>query len=286
MVPAPALALGLAIAALAAGCSEPSKVSERKAMSHVERLAKLADDDVEEVRRGLPRGAKALGRIWEGKGDPQADPGSVGRALEKVRSEDHDLEIAKSTFFALADDKGTVFRSDQDPDELAGKSLVASYPALVKVLAGEPIEARGSMPETAGARTGGDEQWVASAPVRDGSGRVRGMYVSGWSLRRFAYHLEEALKHDLVDDALKAGDSRTKLPLVYVFIFAGSKVYGAPVTPLVNCESLQGLDLVAKTEGGAFHQQLEITGRGYGLAARRAPKMGPDVGVAVLRSEI
>jgi len=91
---------------------------------------------------------------------------------------------------------------------------------------------------------------------------------------------------DLVEDALKAGDSRTKLPLVYVFVFAGSKVYGAPVTPLVNCESLQGLDLVAKTEGGAFHQQLEITGRGYGLAARRAPKMGPDVGVAVLRSEI
>src|SRR5450432_2247184 len=149
MVPAQALlARGLAIALLGAGCSESSKVSERKATSHVERLAKLADDDVEEVRRGLPRGARALGRIWEGKGDPEADPGSVGRALERVRSEDHDLEIAKSTFFALADDRGTVLRSDLEPDQLAGKSLVAAYPALVKVLAGEPIESRGSMPET------------------------------------------------------------------------------------------------------------------------------------------
>ena len=113
------------------------------------------------------------------------------------------------------------------------------------------------------------------------------MYVSGWSLRRFAYHLEETLKHDIVEDALKAGDSRTKVPLVYVFVFAGPKVYGAPVTPIVNSEFLQGLNLAAKTEaGGVFHQQLEITGRGYGLAARRAPKMGADIGVAVLRSEI
>jgi hypothetical protein len=287
MVHAQALALGLGIAAFATACSESTKVSERKAISHVERLAKLSDDDVEEVRRGLPRGAKVLGRIWDGKGDPHADPGSVRRALEKVRNEDHDLEVAKSTFFALADDKGTVFCSDQDPDQLAGKPLVSSYPALVKVLAGEPIEARGSMPETAGARTGGDEQWVASEPVRDGSGTVRGMYVSGWSLRRFAYHLEETLKHDLVEDALKAGDSRTKLPLVYVFVFAGAKVYGAPVTPIVNSEFLQGLDLPAKTGGGGvFHQPIEITGRAYGLAARRAPKMGGDVGVVVLRSEI
>src|SRR5258708_4662190 len=287
MVSAQALALGLGIAALAAGCPGSSKVSVRKAISHVERLAKLADDDVEEVRRGLPRGAKALGQIWEGKGDPHADPGSVRRALERVRNEDHDLEIAKSTFFALADDKGTVFRSDQEPDQLAGKSLVASYPALVKVLAGEPIEARGSMPETAGARAGSDEQWVASAPVRDGSGTVRGMYVSGWSLRRFAYHLEETLKHDLVMEALKAGDSRTKQPLVYVFVFADHKVYGAPVTPLVNAETLETLDLAGKTAGGVlFHQQIEITGRGFGLAAARANKMGTDVGVAVLRSEI
>jgi hypothetical protein len=282
----PALALGLATSMLA-GCTESSKASERKATAHVERLAKLSDDDVEEVRRGLPRGAKALGRIWEGKDDPHADPASVKRALDRVRSDDHDLEIAKSTFFALADDRATVFSSDQDPDQLAGKSLVASYPGIVKVLAGEPTELRGSMPEVAGARNGADEQWVASTPVRDVSGAVRGIYLSGWSLRRFAYHLEEALKHDLADDALKSGDARAKLPLVYVFVFAGTKVYGAPVTPAVDCEALEALDLGTKTEGGnVFHRQLEITGRSYGLAALRAPKMGADVGVAVLRSEI
>jgi len=274
-------------AVLFLACTDTSKVSERKATSHVERLAKLADDDVDELRRGMPRGAKALGQIWGGKGDPLADPSSVRRALDRVRNEDHDLEISKGTFFAITDDKGTVLRSDQEPDQLAGKSLVGPFPGLVKVLAGEPAELRGSMAEMAGARTGGDEQWVIAAPVRDGQGVVRGMYVSGWSLRRFAYHLEETLKHDLVEEALHAGESRTKLPLVYVFVLAGAKTYGAPVTPLLNAQTLEGLGLVAKTDNGVvFHQQLEITGRGYGLAARRAPKMGPDIGVGVLRSEI
>jgi hypothetical protein len=280
--------LGLAslLALSTFSCTDSAKVSEEKATAHAERLASLADVDVEEVRRGLPNGAKSLGKEWEGKKDPFSDPSHARRALDRVRDEDRDLAIAKSTFFALADDKGTVLRSDQDPDHLAGKSLVTAYPDMAKVLAGQAIETRGSMPETAGARAGGDEQWVAAAPVRDAEGNVRGIYASGWSMRRFAYHLEETLKHDLVMEALKAGDKKPKLPLIYVFVLAGSKVYGAPVTPLVNSETLEKLDLASKTmEGATFHQTIEITGRGFGLAARRAPRMGADIGVAVLRSE-
>src|SRR5437773_12573899 len=89
------------IAVLGLACSEPSKVSEKKALAHVERLAQLADDDVEELRRGMPRGAKALGQIWDAKVDPHADPSSVRRALDRVRNDDRDLSIAKGTFFAI-----------------------------------------------------------------------------------------------------------------------------------------------------------------------------------------
>ncbi|MET0592034.1 MAG: hypothetical protein ABW133_04995, partial [Polyangiaceae bacterium] len=164
---------------------------------------------------------------------------------------------------------------------------IGAYPAMSKVLTGEPLEMRGSMAEAAGARTGGDEQWVAAAPVRDPQGTVRGIYATGWSMRRFAYHLEEALKHDLNAEALRTGDKKlAKLPLLYVFVLAGGKVYGAPVTPLVNAETIEKLDLLGKTTGDAvYHQTIEITGRGFGLAARRAPKMGADIAVAVLRSE-
>ena len=244
-----------------AGCNESSKVSERKASAHAERLSKLVDDDVEEVRRGLPRGAKALGKIWEGHADPHADPGSVRRALDRVRSEDRDLEVCKSTFFAITDDKGMVLRSDQEPEQLAGKNLLAAFPTLIKVLSGEGVEAVGAIPELAGARTGSDVQWLAAAPVRDVSGVVRGIYVSGWSLRRFAFHLEETLRHELIEEALKAGESRMKLPLIYVFAFLEDKAYGAPVTPIVNTDAIEALDVGAKTEAGVFHRFIEITGR-------------------------
>jgi hypothetical protein len=281
------VAVGAALLVAGAGCTDSSKLSERKATEHAERLAKLADDDVEEVRRGLPRGAKALGQLWDGQADPKADPGAVRRALDRVRDQDRDLTVAKSTFFALTDDKGVAIRSDQEPDVLAGKSLTGAYPDTLKVLSGEAAETIGSMPENEGARVGGDVQWVAAAPVRDRASVVRGMYATGWSFRRFAYHMEETLKHDFAEEALKAHDTRFKLPLLYVFVFAGSKVYGAPVTPLVNSQALEAIDLPAKTADGAvFHQRVDITGRVYGVAAKRVPKLGSNAGVAVLRSEI
>src|SRR5258708_40222902 len=86
---------------------------------------------------------------------------------------------------------------------------------------------------------------------------------------------------------MQGGGSKPKLPLIYVFVFAGPKVYGAPVTPLVNAQALEGLDLLGTTASDVvFHQQLEITGRRYGLAARRAPKIGPDGRGPGLHSEL
>jgi hypothetical protein len=277
----------LSIAAVSSACTDQAKVSETKATVHAERLAKLTDDDVDEVRRGIPFGAKSIATAWAAKKDLSADPTIARRALDRAREDNRDLSVAKSTFFAVTDEKGTILRSDQDPDIFAGKSLVAAYPAMSKVLAGESLEMRGAMAEAAGARTGGDEQWVAASPVRDSDGIVRGIYATGWSMRRFAYHLEEALKHDLNAEALRSGDKKlAKLPLLYVFVLAGGKVYGAPVTPLVNSETLEKLDLMSKTAGDAvYHQTIEITERGFGLAARRAPKMGADIAIAVLRSE-
>lgn len=130
------------VLATALGCTDSAKISESKAVPQVERLAKLADDDVEEVRRGLPLGAKSLGQMWQGTKAPFDDPNQARRALDRVRDEHRDLAIAKSTFFALTDDKGAVLRSDQEPDQMAGRSLTASYPELAKVLAGQAIETR------------------------------------------------------------------------------------------------------------------------------------------------
>lgn len=274
----------IATAALfASACTDKGKISESKAIEHVERLARLADEDVEQLRSGLPRGAKALDEGFPINAEGVVDPLSLREQMDKVRDGDRDLAIAKSTFFAVTDREGLVLRSDLDPDNLVGKNLAQSFPDLRRAFAGEYLETFGSMPELQGSRSGPDEQWLVATPLRDPSGVVRGAYVSGWSLERYAYRLEHALKSDVVTEAKERS---SKVPLTYVFAFRGNKVYGAPITPAVNEEALEQLDLVARTEGGLFHQQLEIAGRKFGIAAIRVPKLGSDAGVALIRSEI
>jgi len=270
----------------APGCTDKGKVSETKAQEHIEVLAKLADEDVEQLRQGMPRGAKALGELWEKEEEGKApEPEILRRRLDKVRDADRDLALAKSTFFAILDKEGTVIRSNQDPDNLVGKSMLTSFPELRRVLAGEYVETFGVMPELQGSRTGPDEQWVVGAPIRNEQGEVIAAFVSGWSLERYAFRLEHQLRTDVTREAEQQGSG--KVPLTYAFVFRGDRVYGAPITPEVNEEALQKLDLPAATKDGVvFHGQLEITGRKYGVAARRIDKLGSDAGIALIRSEI
>jgi hypothetical protein len=76
------------------------------------------------------------------------------------------------------------------------------------------------------------------------------------------------------------------LPVLYVFVFDKNAVYGARGTPPVDEKALGELDLVSKSASGPVSGSITITDRVFGWAAARSPKLGPDVGIAVLRSEI
>ena len=76
------------------------------------------------------------------------------------------------------------------------------------------------------------------------------------------------------------------MPLIYIAVFDETGVYGAPKTPEVSEKALEELNLLEKSKSGPAHGTLEITGRSYGYAAERTPKLGPNVGVVVLRSEV
>src|SRR4051812_40193080 len=112
-----------AVAAListgAVACDDPHK-TEEDAADQVSRLVVLVKEDVEQVRRGLPQGAKKLGLLLE----PDAGNNlvSLQRSIGAARSAVKDLDVAKSTFFSFADPSGIVLRSEADPDMLAGKS--------------------------------------------------------------------------------------------------------------------------------------------------------------------
>jgi len=278
LLPAALLALNLT------ACEDRKKLSEQGAADEVARLAPVVKEDVEQVRKGLPEGATQLASLTDT--DTLANPAALQRAIATARAKVQDLDRAKSTFFSFTDTSGTVLRSEADPDMLAGKSVLASFPALKKAL--EPtsgnVEVFGEMQEMRGVRTGPDLAWVVAHPVKDDKGSVKGMFVTGWSFRRFAYHLEETAKRHLIEATEKAG--KKNVPVVYVFAVKANKAYGAPLAPDVNAQQIESLNVLEKTASGPYHSAIEITGRVFGVAAQRTPELGDDAAVVVLLSEI
>ncbi len=268
-------------ATLASSCKDPSKESEARAREHAAELARLVEKDVGEVERGLPEGARKLSSLWD-KDEPHKNLPAVRSALQKARREVPDLLVAKSTFFALANESGVAIRNDLEEDAMAGQNLFAVFPELGRAKDGYAATT-GSFPGTT-TRAGPDKDWIAAVPVKK-EGKLVGVFVTGWAYRRFSLHLQESLKHDLQEKLLEGKDSG-KLPVLYVGIFDKSGVYGAPQTPTSNEKALFDLNLVEKTAQGSGSGTLILTDRRFGWAATRTPKLGAESGVFVLRSEI
>jgi hypothetical protein len=282
-----ALAVGLFVLV---GCKDKGQESATAAKQNVQFLVELAAKDVAEIERGLPEGSKKLAIQLAKESDPKGNAPAVRSALLKMRQQVPDLGIAKSTFFAFADEKGIAIRNDNEQDTMAGKDLVGAWPGLKPVLEGKPyVWTTGKFP---GAENpaGADKEWVAATPVKKEDGTTLGVLVTGWTYRRFAYHLQESLKRELQEALMRSGD-KGKMPIVNVALFDKDAVYGAfaPKTipfPQVSEEALKNLDLVAKTAAGPAEGPIRITERDFGWAAARAPKLGEGIGIVVLRSEI
>jgi hypothetical protein len=281
------VAASIVFACFAFGCRDKGKISAEEARNNVQRLVTLAVADVAEIERGLPEGAAKMGALLAKPKDPDAKDNSaqVRAGLLKIRRQVPDLGVAKSTFFAFTDDKGIAIRNDLEQDTMAGKDIVAAYPDFKKALAGESFVAtQGAFPGVPNPH-GPDREWVAAVPVKRDDQTLVGLLVTGWTYRRFAYHLQEVLKRDL-QERVKSDGQNGKLPVVYVFLFDHDHVYGAQGTPPMNEKALEDLHLVEKTSAGETLSPILLDGRDFGWAAARVSKLGADVGIVVLRSEI
>jgi hypothetical protein len=275
---------GIAILAccvsFSSGCTKTGEISKKKAREHVELLAKAAREDVEEVRRGLPLGAKQLESFYA-QAQAGEDAAAAKHALELARNRVQDLRVAKSTFFLLAAGNGSIWRSDLEHDALAGKNLFEAFPALKDAM-NKYTETRGSMPEAAGVRGRPDGQWAAATPVMKDAA-VAGVYATGWSWSAYAYRLENQLRGLVKSDA---ASNKTKEPLVYVYVMVEKEAYGAPISPDVNAKAVKDSGLMGRASGEAVvDAEQEIEGRDFGIALRRVPALGTDVAIAVVRSE-
>ena len=268
---------------LSFGCKDQAKESAARASADVAGLGALVEKDVEEIERGLPQGAKRLSPLLAGGVDPKQDLAAVRRGLFKVRREVPDLDIAKSTFFALAEPGGVAIRNDLEEDVMAGQNLFSIFPALAA--AREKYATAVGVFPNGSSRNGPDEDWIAGAPVKRDDGSTGAVFVSGWTYRYFARHLQESLKDRLVEVAKRNGEEG-RLPVFYVAVFDKKGVYSEPLTPVVDEKALADQDLLTKTASGAAQGTLRLTDRAFGWAAARTPRLAPDTGIVVLRSEL
>jgi hypothetical protein len=276
------MACATLLAALAGGCKDQAKESAAHAAPDAALLADLVAKDVGEIERGLPQGAAKLAPLVAGSADPRQDVAAVRKALVRVRREVMDLNVGKETFFALTDPSGIAIRNDLEEDVMAGQDLNALFPALAKAKDGFAM-GTGAFPSTSPGSVP-DRDWIAGSPVKRADGSTGAVLVTGWSYRYFSRHLQEALKTNLLDQA-KAAGQEGKIPVFYTAIFDKTGVYSAPLTPDVDTKALADLGLVGKTEGGPATGTLTIADRPFGFAAQRTPKLAPDTGVVVLRSD-
>lgn len=264
------------------GCKDKGKESATKAAVDADTLAVQANKDVEEIERGLPDGAKKLEALWAAGADPRGDVQGVRKTLIDVRRQVPDLNVAKSTFFALLDEKGVAIRNDLDEDVMAGMNLGQVFPELMKATDGY-VTFQGAFPGPPG-KNGPDKDWMAAAPVKSGNKTV-GIYLTGWTYRLFARHLQEVLKSKMSEQLRAAGDTG-KMPIFYIGVFDKDGVYTAPLTPQVNEKALAEIGIADKTSSGPAQGTVNITDRDFGWAAKRVPKLGDATGVVVLRSEL
>ncbi len=283
--PLPTLGLIATALVLCLACTKTSEVSKQKARAEVELLAKAAVVDVEEVRKGLPLGAKQLEAFFAlplPDDKAQADAAAAKEALNTARGRVQDLRTAKSTFFLIADTNGLILRSDLEHDALATKSLFDAFGELKAATSGKYVETRGSMAEAAGVRGRSDGQWAAATPVMKGTA-VAGVYATGWSWSAYAYRLENQLRSTVKSEA---AESNTREPLVYVYVVVDKEAYGAPISPDVNAKAVRESGLLGRATGeSVVDATQEIEGRDFGIALRRVPALGTDVAIAVVRSE-
>jgi hypothetical protein len=276
------LRVALAFLALAQGaCTDQAKKSAERAKVQAEELAAVVSADVDELKRGMPLGAEELAKgLFSGEARAETlEPADVRKALRRIRSVVPDLRSAKSTFMALATNEGVGIRSDLEEDRMAGIKLFETFQAFKRAQGPFAITI-GTFDEATGPVV--DDDFAAMVPVTV-AGAQKAVLLSGWTFRAFARHLQAQAEQTMAEKR-KTGAETEKAPVLYVAVADARGAFGSPTTPKVNLEAVTALE-PAKLASGTTGTR-EIEGRSFGWAVAKAPAMGPEVTVVVLRSDL
>lgn len=269
--------LGAGGALVLTGCDDTIKMAQGKSAIALESALKMFERDAEQLRKGMPDGAKELGKRMPS--DPFGSRLELQTAIHMSRESVNQLGYAKSTFFAFVAPDGKVLRSEIDPDRLVEQDLLSVYPGLKKAL--EPnsglVEAYGEMDALRAVIEGNDTAWVVAHRVEGTDGKAAGLFVSGWSMRYYAGFVQDALRIEMNE---KTANESKKVEL-YFFILKGSGAFGHTEAPDIHAKELLKLDIVGK-KASNYRGSYELDDKKWGVAATMTPVFGDDAAAAVV----
>lgn len=274
------------------GCKSKAQKQAEAAVPDLARLEKLvAERHVDSLARSLPGVALALANKLGDKPINPVDSAAITAALDDLRNKTEDLRSAKRSYYAVTDSGGEVVAVDDSSWNVVGRKAALAFPALNDVLAGKSNYAFG-----AGRYGGADPEALTlfgASPLVRGD-KTLGALLSAWEIHEIAEDLQRQLQTDLAMKTVKP-KARAKpkdkyqlaldTPDLWVAVFNAQYTWlqeGAP-QPLEDAARATGL--FAKTAGGQWSGTFDVLNKGWGAAAKRFPKLGADLGVAVLRHD-
>ena len=279
--------VGCALAALllAAGCDPDTGPTEgRIVREHGPRIQEIVREDVERGQAGVDRAAErmAAGFLLEDADQQRREMRVALNLLRDPRRGIPEITLSPIAFVAAVLPSGVVIARDGEEadDRLAGFDAGATGPLVQQALS----EGRGAhaLVEVPSSTEDGptSETMLFVAPARRG-GRVVGAIIAGTPLYRTSQRLWRQLHTE-------AGEDFARGLVLWVYMYRGDRLH-MHGTPEDLTEALP--DAAARSAGLAAHPHgytgnFALFGRWYAYGVLPLPRLGPDVGAIIVRSEV
>lgn len=271
----------LALTALV-GCDEGTQHAQHEIIqAHVPRLQEIVREDIERGVTGVQQAATKLQRGFLVE-DPEVREREMRTALHLLRQPPRGIEelmISPISFIAAVDANGIVICRDAEPDPMAefdaGAELDLVHRALTEGFSGYALEeVPGIVPGQPGSQT-----VLYVAPSRR-DGRIVGAVLAGTPLWRTAQRIGRQLQADQADDVANG-------LILWAYIYRGDELHhhGTPadLDTIVPDAAARAAGL-ARSPGGFTGEVMQF-GRWYAYGVVPLPRIGPDVGMVVFRSD-
>ena len=276
------LAVAVLWCPVAGGCASGAPDEQREIRAEdIPRIQRVVREDLERGVRGVQQAADRIHRGFLVE-DPERRAREIRGVLERLRVPPRgidELMISPISFVAAVGADGHVICRDATPDPMMGFDAGAAFPVVRRALdEGVASYALVQFPSSQSDQPPSHTVLYA-APSRH-EGRVVGAVIAGTPLWRTAQRLGRQLQADHAADMPRG-------MILWVYLYEGDVLHHHGTPP--DLEALVPSP-AARAEGlrrspGGFTADVAQFGRWYAYGVVPLPRLGPDVGAVVFRSD-